>query len=71
MTKSGASRGAIKINIWGAPNEFTPKHPAGGYYAPHIKGREDPHKGTIPRQRKTNRKKQLPGSHPSSIRKTA
>ena len=62
MTKSGASRGARKINIWGAPNEFTPKHPAGGFYAPHIKGLEEKHKGKTPRQKKTYRQKPLPGS---------
>ena len=25
-------RNTLKIYIWGAPNKFTPKHPAGGYY---------------------------------------
>jgi len=25
-------RNILKINIWGQPNKFTPKHPAGGYY---------------------------------------
>ena len=39
------------------------KHPAGGYYAPHIKGKEDPGKGLTPRQRKTHRKKPLPGGY--------
>tara|TARA_R100001530_G_C4236663_1_gene134139 strand:+ start:331 stop:543 length:213 start_codon:yes stop_codon:yes gene_type:complete len=65
MTKSGASRGAKKINIWGGPNEFTPKHGAGGYYAPHIKGKEDPDKGKTKRQRKINRRKPLPGGYPN------
>ena len=58
---SGASRGAKRISIWGQPTEFTPKHPAGGYYAPHIKGSEEPHKGKTTRQKNIYKKKPLPG----------
>ena len=63
MSVSGASRGAKKINIWGGPTE-SPKHRPGGYYAPHIKGKEDPDRGKTKRQRKVNRRKPLPGSYP-------
>jgi len=61
---SGASRGAKRINIWGGPDK-SPKHPAGGYYSPSIKGKDDPGRGKTPRQRKINRKKPLPGGYPS------
>ena len=53
---SGASRGARKINIWGAPNQFTPEHPAGGFYSPTLPGRRDPYEGLSPRQRKIKKK---------------
>ncbi len=59
---SRKNRNILKINILGAPNEFTPKHPAGGYYAPHIKGLEEKHKGKTKRQRKTYKQRPLPGS---------
>ncbi len=39
------------------------KHPAGGYYAPHIKGKQDPEKGLTPRQKRINRKKPLTGGY--------
>ena len=40
------------------------KHPAGGYYAPHIKGKEDPGTGKTRRQKEIKRKKPLPGGYP-------
>jgi len=38
-------------------------HPAGGFYAPHIKGREDPNRGKTKRQKQTYKKKPLPGGY--------
>ena len=63
---SGASRGAKKISIWCQPSEFTPKHPAGGYYLYH----DDPavrNKGKTKRQRKIDRQKPLPGSNNNNV----
>jgi len=65
MTKSGASRGAKRISIWGQPTEFTPKHPAGGYYAPHLKNKQDPDAGLTSRQKKIKKQKPLPGGYPN------
>ena len=53
-------RNTLKINIWGAPNQFTPEHGAGGYYKYH----DDPavkSKGKTRRQRQIDRKRPLPG----------
>jgi len=50
------NRNILKINIWGQPNKFTPKHPAGGYYKhPSDDPANQPKK--TPRQRKIDKKK--------------
>ena len=52
-------RNILKINILGAPNKFTPKHPAGGYYKhPSDDPANQPKK--TPRQRKIDKNYKFP-----------
>jgi len=48
----------LKINIWGQPNKFTPKHPAGGYYKWHEDPANQPKKPK--RQRKIEKNYKFP-----------
>ena len=41
------------------------RHPAGGYYHEGVKGKGDPDRGKTKRQKKTQRKKPLPGGYPN------
>ena len=52
-------RNTLKINIWGAPNKFTPKHPAGGYYKHPSQDPANQPKKT-PRQRKIEKNYKFP-----------
>ena len=47
-------------------NKKITRHPPGGYYAPHIQGREDPFKGLTPRQKKI-RREQIKNKGPNAV----